>query len=158
MEFGALLLASLKDIAFLFHEEDIKFCLVGGLAVSMLSTPRATEDIDMVVAVDRSFRKKMETVLGKRFTLVQSKDIVEFSFGPIWRLILRRENEDELVVLDLLLTETKESKKALEDPIPLNIDGVIVPVASRKSLIAMKQSSKRPKDLADIEALQQEPE
>lgn len=47
MEFSDLLIAALKDIASAFNDNKINYCLSGGLAVSILSTPRATEDIDI---------------------------------------------------------------------------------------------------------------
>ncbi len=156
MEFADLLLASLKDIAAVFNEGGFNYCLAGGLAVGMLSTPRATEDIDLVVAIDRSERHGIESALRRKFVIVQSKKVVDFSFCPIWRLILTRGEEVEVIVLDLLIAENEILRKALKNPIVIEIDGVLVPVATRESLIAMKEPSQRAKDQADIEALRQE--
>ena len=49
MEGANFLIEALKSIAMLFKESNVKYCLAGGLAVGMLSTPRATEDIDIII-------------------------------------------------------------------------------------------------------------
>ena len=42
----------LIDLCSLLNDEQIDFCLIGGLAVAILAKPRATEDIDLLILIN----------------------------------------------------------------------------------------------------------
>ncbi len=46
------LLHTLKSLCSLLNDEQIDFCLIGGLAVAILAKPRATEDIDLLIFIN----------------------------------------------------------------------------------------------------------
>ena len=149
METNNYLLEALKDIARLFNQADIKYCLIGGLAVGVLATPRATEDIDFLVFVDPSERSRIEDILKQTFLLIQSKEPVNLSFGKLWRLIIKRKNHKELIILDILTADSQELQDAIEAAFTIELSNVLIPVISRQDLIKMKSSSQRTKDRAD---------
>ena len=50
MDTGATLTAALLDVCRTLNGASVPYCLAGGLAVTMLTTPRATAYIDVVVS------------------------------------------------------------------------------------------------------------
>lgn len=59
METAKGLTEVLKKLAGLLAKEELDFCLVGGGAVGMVATPRATEDIDILVLLDEHLEGKV---------------------------------------------------------------------------------------------------
>ncbi len=158
MESSNFLLGALKDIARLFNESNIKYCLVGGLAVGILSGPRATEDIDLIVCAGLEEHGKIESIVKQAFAILQSKEPVNLSFGKLWRLILRQRNRDEIIILDMIMADNLELQHFIETAFVIELEGVPIPVISKENIIRMKSNSTRLKDRADIEALKSEAE
>jgi hypothetical protein len=156
MEPHNFLIACLKEIATLFSEADIRFCLAGGIAVGILSAPRATEDIDLIIAIDPDDQERILTRLKHSFTIVQNKEIVNFSFGKLWRLIVRQKENSELFILDLIIAESEILRKAVDEAFEIIVDGISIPVITKENLIRMKSGSARLKDRMDIETLSAE--
>lgn len=156
MEGANFLLNTLKDIALLFNGANVKYCLAGGLAVGMLSTPRATEDIDLIVCVRTEEHGKIECILKQKFIIIQNKKPVKLSFGNLWRLILKQNNGGEIVILDIIMADNLELQNAIETAFTIEFENIPIPVISKENIIKMKSTSLRLKDRADIEALTME--
>ncbi len=145
----------LKRSAIALNENGVPYCLAGGLAVSMLSRPRATEDVDIIVLVAEQELPLLESLIKRTFNVFQVRDIMRFSSVSIWRFVVN-DVEDEFVVLDLILAEKDEFIKAVQNALIVDIDGVNVHVISPADLIKVKKLSGRPIDLMDIQTLQEE--
>lgn len=145
----------LKRSASALKDNGVPYCLAGGLAVSMLSRPRATEDVDLIVLVAEQERPFLESLIKRTFNVFQVRDIMRFSTVSIWRFIIN-DTAAEFVVLDLILAERAEYLKAIQNALILDIDGVNVQVIAPDDLIEVKKLSGRPIDLMDIQALQEE--
>lgn len=147
------LIASLIKISSILSENGFEYCLAGGLAVGILATPRATEDIDIIIALDTEKRQILLNLIKRGFTLVQEKTI-DFSFAKLWCIILKNSDANELIILDLMLADSEELKSAISGAFMMSVEGIQIPVISKKSLIKLKSSSERLKDKLDIQDLQ----
>ena len=125
--------------------------MIGGYAYNLYRNPRATGDIDFIVASDEKNQNEMRSVLDK------------FGFGSV--LPLPGEpllSGDQVLMLgrspfriDLLVSIDGVSFDEVEDNCKtFLIDGLKVPVISPELLLKNKQSTGRPKDLVDAEELE----
>ena len=156
MEIAKGLLETLKIICSCFKSAEIPFCLVGGLAVGIVSQPRATEDIDLLVLVDEQDRLRVETALRSSFNIAKINPVMHFKNASIWRILLHDIYEDEngFMILDLIFADRDVYKQAIANHIKICVDETEIPVAALQDLIAVKKMSNRPQDLIDIEMLE----
>jgi hypothetical protein len=149
-----LLYPDFRDMLFVLHAENVEFLLVGSYAVAAHGRARATEDIDIWVRpTELNSQKVMKALLrfGAPTESLTAKDFqasdVVFQMGiPPWRI-------DLLTSIDGVTFE-----EAWPDRQEWTVDGLIVPVLSRRHLIANKKAVGRAKDLADVATLESQPE
>jgi len=118
------------------------FALVGGLAVSAWSPPRATTDVDLLVLVDSSNLSYLVKALCDAGMNAE----------------LRRGGVDDPVpcliradALDIIVATKKYEAEAIEQSIVVNIAGKDIPVASPEYLIILKLKAGGPRDLLDVQ-------
>ncbi len=141
-EFAALIHA--------IHREDLDYAVVGALAVAIYGAPRATTDIDLLVAPDDMERFRQ---LARSQGFVLEALPFTFSDGMSLKRLTKVEAEESLT-LDLLEVNP-------------NLEGAWrsrrwtatefgkVSVISREALIGMKTLAGRSRDISDIERLQE---
>lgn len=120
------------------------FALIGGLAVSAWSPPRATMDIDLLVlAKPEELDHLVETLLDAGMNAE-----------------LRRGGSDDPVpfliradCLDIVVATKKYQAETVEHSISVNIAGKDIPVASPEYLIILKLKAGGPRDLLDVREL-----
>lgn len=120
------------------------FALIGGLAVSAWSLPRATMDVDLLV-------------LAKAENL---NNLVKALCDAGIRAELRRGGLDDPVpfliradFLDIIVATKKYEAEAVGESIAVNIAGREIPVVSPEYLIILKLKAGGPQDLADVTEL-----
>jgi hypothetical protein len=120
------------------------FALIGGLAVSAWSLPRATMDIDLLV-------------LAKTGNL---SPLVKALCDAGMRAELRRGALDDPVpiliradFLDIIVATKKHEAEAVVESIAVNIAGKDIPVVSPEYLIILKLKAGGPQDMADVREL-----
>ena len=120
------------------------FALIGGLAVSAWSPPRATMDVDLLV-------------LAKTENL---NHLVKTLCDAGMRAELRRGGLDDPVpfliradFLDIIVATKKYEAEAVGESIAVNIAGKEIPVVSPEYLIILKLKAGGPQDLADVREL-----
>ncbi len=142
------------------RDADIRYVLIGGMAVVLHGYPRFTQDMDIVLDLEPAnagrFLASMEKIGFaprvpvpasafldplQREAWVREKNLQAFSF------VCR---EDPFFIVDVLLTIPYESVPA----VVLEAAGMQVPVIARAALIRMKKATGRTQDLADAEALE----
>jgi hypothetical protein len=158
VEISNNLINTLTDVADILNNLQIKYCLVGGLAVSMLSKPRATEDVDFLILLEHGQQEELVYELKKKFDIIQNKKPIQFKNITIWRLVVKEKDsvDYDFTVLDFLFGENKIYNNALDNSINIIINNTKIKVANIKSLIEMKRISGRRIDLIDIEELTKE--
>ena len=141
-----------RDILSIFCEERVDFLLVGAYALAVHSQPRATGDIDLWIrcseknahAVWRSLKKFGTPLFDLTLEDLQTSGIV-FQIGVVPSRI------DILTMIDgVLFDEAWEQRQEVE------IEGMSIFVISRQHFIQNKKAAGRPKDLADVNWLENE--
>ena len=157
MEIAKSLIETLKRFCLDFNKADIKFCLIGGLAVGILAKPRATEDIDLLVLIDKEDKEILASLLRDNFEVIQDHDLMVFKQATIWRLVVKDvfTNDNGLVIIALVFADNEIYRKAVLDVITIQIDEVDIPVVKPENLIKIKKLSNRPRDLLDIQDIQE---
>lgn len=137
---------------------DVQFAVAGGFAVALHGAVRGTVDLDIVVLIDSNNFKKVENALielGLTSRIpVTASDVFKFRKEYIekrkliaWSFV-NYKNPSQVV--DIIITHDLKKMKSEN----ISIQGIKVPVLSKKSLIQMKKDAGRPQDLEDIKALE----
>jgi len=141
-----------KELLELFNAHKVEYLVVGGYALAFHGAPRFTGDIDLLVKPDSENAKRI------------LKAIVEFGFGSLDLSEADFTISQRVVQLgvppvriDIMTSVTGVSwEKAMAGKVPGSYGDTTVHFISRDDLIANKQALGRKKDLADLEALQEE--
>lgn len=151
------LAAVLASVSATFDEIGATWALVGGLAVSCHVDPRFTRDVDVAVAVDDD--AGAEAIVHAFVTrgYVLRAALEQRAVGRLATVRLVAPGPGAEIFVDLLLAssgiETEICARAMQTEA---LPGVLVPVARRADLIAMKVLSKsatRLQDTLDLRAL-----
>jgi predicted nucleotidyltransferase len=137
---------------------EVDFVIVGGVAVAFQGYGRATKDLDITYATDEENLRRLGDVLlalNARLRGV-AEDV---PFVPDGRTLARTrlltlDTDDG--GLDLLADPPGAPPYATlrERADRVDLNGVVVAVASLGDLLAMKRAAGRPQDLLDIDALE----
>ena len=144
----------LADAVDALEDAGVSWALCGGLALAVHGVARATEDIDLLVPegdVERAL-----TALGRAgFTLRAGPIPVAVASGSPQRLYrATRPLGAGHVTVDLLVASPAYAP-AWEGRLRVSWNGRHLWVVSREGLASMKRLSRRMKDLADLERLEE---
>jgi hypothetical protein len=123
------------------------YALVGGFAVSAWGVARATQDIDLAVALGTSEPKALATYLGAVYEAGDADDPLR----GVFRLILRSEGQD--VPVQLIVLRPKWVDEVFRDVEPVNVLGCAIPVVNWKPLVLMKLYAGGPVDIQDAKSI-----
>jgi len=132
--------------------------LVGGLAVSARSEPRFTRDVDVAVAVesDREAERLSFLLAQRGYRILASVEQEAQQRLATIRLACPGSGPRG-VVLDLLFASSGIEQEVVSQADSLELlPGLVVPVATRAHLLALKvlaHDEDRPQDAADIRSL-----
>lgn len=151
------------DIFKALEQHQVRYLLVGGLAVNLHGVPRMTMDMDLMVALDTANLEGfvaaasslgLQPVLPlplvdlldpvKREHWVKARNMIAFALRP---------PQPDGPTLDILLAPPINIDKAFARAITRKLGSTTVPLAAVEDLILMKEQSGRAQDLADIEHL-----
>lgn len=139
------------------NQAKVSYALVGGHAVALHGAVRGTIDIDICIAFSKKDFEAFARVaagLGLQSRLpVTAQDVFQFRQEYIknrnliaWSFY---DPANPVNVVDIIITHDAAKMKKVTK----TIGQTKIYVAAKADLIAMKQASGRPQDLADIEAL-----
>lgn len=144
----------LIEVSHLFKEQELEFCIAGGWAVSIWSTPRATEDVDFLIAINKGEENQIVCNLAHSLKIVQShNDRMEFNGISIWRHVVSLKDSEDIFVLDLIIADSPFLKQAVNRRIWIEFKGKKLPLISIEDLILLKKMSNRKQDQVDVENL-----
>jgi len=151
------------DLLERLYDKGVRYLIVGGLAVNLYGVPRATQDIDLIIATDKDNIFKLNGILkdlnyaprlpidpdlmADRETLrewIEERNLKAFSFYN------KKENYK---VVDIVLVHPLDFDKAFERRTVKSAAGVDIYLAGLDDLIRMKAEAGRGQDLSDIELL-----
>ncbi len=138
--------------------EQVRFALVGGLAVSARARPRFTQDVDLAVAIESdSDAERLVRSLGARgyriAEVLESARTGCLSTVRFHPPAASARTSPTPAGVDLLFTTSGIETEIVERAEPVEVEGILVPVASRGHLIALKvlaASADRPRDREDL--------
>jgi hypothetical protein len=153
------------DLVFLaLQRAEVRYLVVGGVAVVLHGHPRFTADLDLVVALEPANVRAAVAALAalgyRPRAPVDASLLADTSARTAWIA------EKDLTVLslwspahpatevDLFVREPFRFEEAATRALVVDLGGVRVPVAGLEDLIAMKRAAGRPKDLEDIRQLE----
>lgn len=148
----------LRELLERLTSADVRFVLVGGLAVNAWGYIRATRDVDVVPESSEENLAKLDgllTELGGKVDvggrLLDSDAISTFlKTGDRTLVVTELGRVDVLQGLPQVPTFSVLDAEATE----IDVDGLSVRVCSLEHLLAMKRASERPRDRDDLEALE----
>jgi len=151
------------DLFRALERKDVRYLVVGGVAVNLHGAERMTSDVDLMLALDAEN-------LNRFFSAVDS-----FGFKPIIPATLQqlcdaqtlerwvrekhmlafalRPAEDTAPTVDILVKPVVAFEDAYPRRMLVVADGITVSVAAAEDLIALKSGTGREIDKADIRAL-----
>ena len=145
---------SFAKLLVLLADAEVKFVLVGGLAVTLQGYVRFTEDVDMLIdSSESNIGKLLERLknYGEGFARELSVDDFTEEEGAI-RII----EETEQCQIDLFTRMSGRSyADVITDADTFPLDGRKIRYASKSSLIQWKEKSVREKDRLDALALRE---
>ena len=148
----------LRELLERLVEAEIRFVLVGGLAVNAWGYVRGTQDVDVVPDPDPENLSKLDELLqtlgGK--VDIDGRLLDASSISTFLRTGDRTFVRTELGQVDVLqgLPQVPRYQALAEQAKNIDIDGLKVRVCSLEHLLEMKRASDRPRDRDDLEALE----
>ena len=147
---GADLYAELRSIAEALDRIGVAYALVGGLAVSIYTVPRATEDIDVMLAREDRARA-IEALRPLGFTPAGRP--MPAAGGRLEIQRLTKIDGKDLLPLDLLIPLDRELIALLENVTSVELERHRITVLDRRGLRVLKRLRGSALDRADLEAL-----
>ena len=137
-----------KDFIKCLNSNDVCYLLVGGWAVGIYGNPRATKDIDFLVAIDSDNLEKLQNALlefGAPPVDLESfrerGNVIRIGSSPVQIDVI---NEADGIDINECYSRREYIK----------VEGVDIFVISKDDLIINKKSSGRTMDIADAEKLE----
>ncbi len=140
------------------HEREVRFVVIGGVAVGAHGYVRATEDLDLVPDPDPANLKLLTAALGALDSTLPTVEGRPFDPDQDGSVILRGGNvstDTRFGGLDVVqrLRGVPAYSELAEDAVESDLLGIPVRVCSLGRLRQMKQALSRAQDRADLENL-----
>jgi predicted nucleotidyltransferase len=137
---------------------EIRFVLVGGLAVNAWGYVRGTQDVDLVPDPASDNLERLASLLvelGGRVEVAEGR-LAASAIRTFLAAGDRTQVSTELGPVDVLqgLPQIPSFAQLDADAVEVDLDGTVVRVCSLEALLAMKRASARPRDRDDLEALE----
>ncbi|MCK5133307.1 MAG: hypothetical protein KAR40_14290 [Candidatus Sabulitectum sp.] len=137
-----------KEFIQFLNDHKVHYLLLGGWAVGLYGNPRATKDIDFLIATDDENIKKLQQAL-LAFGAPTVENTIFQEKGNIFRMGRSPIQIDIINEADgINFNECYERRNIIR------IDSVDIAMISKNDLIKNKKASGRHRDLADIEFIE----
>jgi len=120
------------------------FTLIGGLAVSAWSPPRATMDVDFLVLVESANLNHLVKALCDAGL---NAELRRGGYDDPVPYLIRADS------LDIIVATKKYEAEAIEQSIVVDVLGRDIPVASPEHLIILKLKAGGPRDILDVQEI-----
>lgn len=149
-ELPSRIFAALEILSKWLETEKIPHAIIGGIAVSLLTEPRATQDIDVTIWAENI---PVENLLrtAEAFGLVSRIDN-PLEFATQARILLLKHQRTGVGV-DLALAALPFEKQMIDDSEIMVVGPLKLRIASPEDLIISKAVPMRPADQVDIDKL-----
>lgn len=148
----------LRELLERLVEADIRFILVGGLAVNAWGYLRATRDVDVVPDASKENLAKLDALLQE---LGGRVDVGGRLLEPAAISTFLRTGDRTLVITELGQVDVLQGLPQIPtfseldaEASDIDMEGLSVRICSLEHLLEMKKASERPRDRDDLEALE----
>jgi predicted nucleotidyltransferase len=149
-ELPSRILAALATLSKWLVSENIPHTIIGGIAVSFLTEPRATQDIDATIWSEDVSIEDLLASAASAGIVSRIDNPLEFAIQA--RMLLLKHQASD-VSIDLSLGALPFEKEMIERSQTIAIGDLRLRVASPEDLIISKAVPMRPQDFADIDKL-----
>ncbi len=132
------------------NQANIRYAVVGGIALSFHTRPRYTKDIDILILAKNI--DDLRSILRKMGYIFEAVPWTFKNTNITLHRLTKIKGEDSLTI-DLLVGYEERHKKIIENAIIEETEYGLICIASREDLIWMKHFRNSKQDIADIEAL-----
>ena len=141
---------TLRSLADVLDARCLRWFVFGAQAVAVRGAPRATQDVDITVEVQRGELPGLLDAMAERGLTHRYPDLADELLARGAVLPLRHRSGMEV---DLVVAGSGLETLALSRATRVSMAGVVVPVAHATDLVVMKILAGRGKDLDDVEGL-----
>ena len=145
----AAFITALRALTDWLDAEQVPYSAIGGVAVSLLAQPRATQDIDAVIWLGEERWESFLRAGESHGIHPRLSDALEFAARS--RVLLLRHSGG--VSLDLSIGALPFEREMIERAVALDTGELNLKVPTPEDLIISKIVAHRPKDMADIGAI-----
>jgi hypothetical protein len=143
------LYASLSRLQKRLADAGIASAAIGGIAVSVWSRPRTTDDVDLKVLLDRDSAQRLLDVLQPDYPSLQPDPLQSLRRNGV--LFVKDANG---IRIDLQLADVSLDESAIRRAGSIELEpGVTARVCTAEDLILYKMISTRPQDQIDVESV-----
>lgn len=153
------------DLFQALHDYQVKYLLVGGLAMNLHGVPRMTMDVDLILLMDESnldrFIACAEAMHLSPVVPVPLQSLKDSAQRESWysqrhmvAFGLQNNQARIPVMVDVLISPSIDVDQAFSRAITRDLNGLPVKLASVDDMIALKQGTGRRQDQSDIEHLE----
>jgi predicted nucleotidyltransferase len=144
------LTAALRDVMRWLTGEGISGAIVGGVAASILGRPRMTRDVDAVILIEETgWRRTVESARSYGIE-PRVEDVIDFAART--RVMLFRHTESGVDV-DVMLGGLAFDEELIARSSLVKVGPLRLRLPAAEDLVIMKALARRPRDIADIEAI-----
>jgi predicted nucleotidyltransferase len=152
------LIELVEKLADAFERLQLRYAIGGALAASYWGTPRATEDIDCLIALPALKYQMLADELGGIGLALRDS---EGTFSPITVARMREQAESDKLIecffdsirVELFLPAVALQEEILRRAVMVPINDREYPVTTAEDLILLKIAFHRPKDLMDVRSI-----
>jgi predicted nucleotidyltransferase len=137
-----------RDFLDSLNKNGVKYLLLGGWAVGIYGHPRATGDMDVLIAIDEANLDKLLKALYEFGAPAVKKGHFKEK-GNVFRMGRSPIKIDVINDASGIDIEDSYSRRKV-----VHVDGIDISLISREDLIKNKRASGRTKDIADVENLE----
>lgn len=138
-----------KDFIKFLNEHKVRYLLVGGWAVGIYGNPRATKDIDFLIAIDDDNIQNLLKALKKFGSPTVEKKVFQDK-GNVFRMGRSPIQIDIINEASGIIFEDCYKRRNI-----IKTDEIDISIISKEDLIINKRASGRHRDLADIESFEE---
>jgi hypothetical protein len=141
-----------QDLLQEFIQARVEFVLIGGWAVAVHGHPRATDDIALLVRPTPENASRVFSALERFGAPLAQHGVSEGLFSR--ERYGYRIGRKPLLIEILTTIDGVDFEEATVGAVSVKAEGLTIPVIGRQALIKNKRAAGRPKDLADVDALE----
>jgi len=141
-----------KRLVLELEKQEVRYALVGGVAMAFYTEPRFTRDIDLLV--DSNDLDKVKDILEKDGYFESASPWTFRNVAIELRRFLKVVNEEDEMMIDILVAKDEDVTMIIRNAVEAESEEGRVMVANKKDLIRLKRSRDSKQDQADIEKLE----